>query len=148
MQSHSPAGTATISRRSNFPLGIPLPPALFVAALATDITYWRTADPLWSTMSSWLLLVGLVIACIAVLTELVRVLGDPGLRRERPAWAYLLGNGAAVLLSIVNFVFHVRDGYSAVIPAGPLLSVVVVVILVFTTWLGLRLASRRRAEEA
>jgi uncharacterized membrane protein len=57
----------------------------------------------------------------------------------------MLGNGAAVLLSVVNFVFHVRDGYSSVVPVGPLLSAAVVIVLLLTGWTGLRLVYRRRS---
>jgi uncharacterized membrane protein len=125
---------------------IPFPAALFFAALLTDVAYWRTADAQWTTMSSWLLLGGLVMASIALLAELIRVLGERDARRLRVAWIHLLGDGLAVLLSVVNFVFHVRDGYSAVVPAGPLLSAAVVLILLFTWWIGLALVRRRRAE--
>jgi uncharacterized membrane protein len=126
-----------IADRPVLPMRIRFPVALFVAALISDVAYWRTADPLWTTMSSWLLLGGLAIATAAVLSELIRVFGDQSLRRLRPAWIHLLGNGLAVLLSTLNFVFHVRDGYSAVVPAGPLLSAAVVLILLFTGWTGL-----------
>jgi uncharacterized membrane protein len=121
---------------------VPYPIAFFVAALFTDLTYWRTADPLWTTMSSWLLLGGLVMAGLAVLAGLIDFLRDRGLRRLRLAWMHLLGNGLAFLLSVLNFIFHVRDGYSAVVPAGPLLSAVVVLILLFTGWLGWDLVYR------
>jgi uncharacterized membrane protein len=109
---------------------VPFPTAMFVGALVTDLAYWRTADPLWSTISSWLLLVGLVIACVAVATGLVR-------RRLGP---HPVADGAAIALAMVNFIFHVRDGYSAVVPAGPLLSAATVLVLLSTVLTGRRLA--------
>jgi uncharacterized membrane protein len=111
------------------------PVAFFVAALLTDAAYWRTADPLWTTISGCLLLVGLVMATTSVLAELLRVLsrrGRRGRRRLRPASIHMLGNGLAVLLSVVNFEVHVHDGYSAVVPAGPLLSAAAVLLLLCT----------------
>ena len=120
----------------------PFPVALFSAALVTDLVYWASADPLWSTMSSWLLLGGLTLATIAVMAELVRVLGDPGFRRRRPIRVDVAGNALAVAVSVVNFIFHVRDGYSAVVPAGPLLSAAVVLILLLTGWVERRVARR------
>jgi uncharacterized membrane protein len=140
MDSRSPQAAATAAIPPILAMAIPFPATLFVAALLTDLAYWRTADPLWSTMSSWLLLAGLVVATAAVLAEMVRVLRGSEVRRVRPAWTHLLGNGAAVLLSVMNFVFHVRDGYSAVVPAGPLLSAAVVLVLLLSAWMvrGLR----------
>jgi uncharacterized membrane protein len=132
-------------RRLNLPiaaaLSIPFPAVLFATALFTDVAYWLTADPLWSTMSSWLLLAGLVIATLAFIAEVLRL---PGGLRRRSARIHLLGDGLAILLSILNFIFHVRDGYSAVVPAGPLLSAPVVLTLLFTRWTGSNPVRRHR----
>jgi uncharacterized membrane protein len=129
VQNGHPGGAA---RHPIHPALAPIPVGFFVVALFTDVTYWRTADPLWTTMSSWLLLAGLVMAGVAVIAGLIDLLGDRSLRRLRPVWLLVLGNGLAFLLSVLNFVFHVRDGYSAVAPVGPLLSAAVVLILLFT----------------
>ena len=145
MQSSRPSEAAGSPVRR---VGLSFPAALFVAALLTDLAYWRTADPQWSTMSSWLLLAGLVVGGIVVLVQLIRVLASPALRRLRPAWIYLVGDGLAVLLSILNFIFHVRDGYSAVVPAGPVLSAAVVLVLLFTGWIGRGLVRPQRVQAA
>ena len=118
------------------PTRIPFPAELFVVAFLTDIVFWQTGDPLWTTMSSWLLLAGLVMATAALALEWGRLLGDQPLRRSRRARVHMLGDGLAFALSVVNFVFHVRDGYSAVVPAGPLLSGAVVFILLSAGWVG------------
>ena len=55
----------------------------------------------------------------------------------RPGWLYIIGNLVAVLLALVNAFVHSRDGYTAVVPTGLILSAVVVVILAITsrtTW--------------
>lgn len=143
MPRRNPGVAGRIAGRPIQPMMIPYPIAFFVAALFTDLTYWRTADPLWTTMSSWLLLAGLVMAGCALLAELIRVLDHRSLQRRTAVWIHVLGNGLAFLLSAVNFVFHVRDGYSAVVPAGPLLSAAVVVILLLTGWTGLGLVYRQ-----
>ncbi len=126
----NPDAAAPPSDDGRGPLLVPFPTAMFVGALVTDLAYWRTADPLWSTMSSWLLLAGLVIACAAVATGFVRCRLGP----------HPVGDGAAIVLSIVNFIFHVRDGYSAVVPAGPLLSAAAVLVLLSTAFTEPRLA--------
>ena len=118
------------------PTWIPFPAELFVVAFLTDIVFWQTGDPLWTTMSSWLLLAGLVLATAALALEWVRQRGVQRLRCSRRARVHMLGDGLAFALSVVNFVFHVRDGYSAVVPAGPLLSGAVVFILLSAGWVG------------
>ncbi len=125
----NPAGAATIAGHSIHRALAPFPIAFFGAALCTDAVYWRTADPQWSTMSSWLLLIGLVVAGVAILPGLFDFIRDRSVRRTRPAWGHTLAGGLGFALAALNFVFHVRDGYSAVVPAGPFLSAVVVLIL-------------------
>ncbi len=123
------------------PPRIPFPAELFAIVLLTDIVFWKTGDPQWTTMSSWLLFAGLVLATAALASELIG-LRDPRLRRSRPARVHLLGDSLVFVLSLVNFVFHVRDGYSAVVPAGPLLSAAVVFIQLSAGWVGCGVTGR------
>jgi uncharacterized membrane protein len=60
------------------------------------------------------------------------------------AWPYAVGYVLAVLLSLINAFVHSRDGYTAVVPTGLTLSGLVLVILLFTGWVGWVLISRRR----
>jgi uncharacterized membrane protein len=48
----------------------------------------------------------------------------------------MAGNLTAVVLSVVNFIVHMRDGAMAVIPAGITLSAIVVLLLLFNGWMG------------
>ena len=57
----------------------------------------------------------------------------PGLE---PAWPYVLGNIVALLLAILNMMVHTHDGWTSVVPWGLTLSALVVVILLFTCWIG------------
>lgn len=134
----TPAGAGDYS-----PALVPYPFAIFAAALLTDLVYCLTADPLWSTMSSWLLLIGLATASAAVAAEFVRLLRNRRLRRARLAWLHLAVVSVAVPLAALDFVFHVRDGYSAVVPAGPVLSAIVVVLLLSTIWMRRALVQRQ-----
>src|SRR5882757_10263839 len=115
------------------------PIAYFTAAFVTDLVYWRTAAVLWETFSDWLITAGLVmtgVAGVAFLIDLMR-----GKQMKRLAWPYAVGYALAVLLSLLNAFVHSRDGYTAVVPAGLMLSGLVVVVLLLTAWVGAAFAN-------
>jgi uncharacterized membrane protein len=103
----------------------PFPVAYFTAALVTDFAYWRTAEVMWERFSVWLIAGGLVMSALVALAAVI----DLAFARQRPAWFRALGYTAAVLLSLLNVFVHSRDGYTAVVPTGMTLSVIVVAIL-------------------
>jgi uncharacterized membrane protein len=116
--------------------------AYFAGALVTDIVYWQMPDVLWERFSIWLILAGLVMAGLATVAYMIDLAGRK--RIERPAWPRVVGYALAVLLSVVNAFVHSRDGYTAVVPSGLTLSALVVVVLLFTAWVGMALANRQR----
>ena len=135
-------------RRSNHLAGIrpihrilaPFPVAYFVAALATDIAYWRTAEVMWERFSVWLIVGGLVISALVALAALI----DLAFTAQQPAWFRALSYAVAVLLSLLNVFVHSRDGYTAVVPAGvTLLAIVVAILLVYSVTAGWTLTDRR-----
>jgi uncharacterized membrane protein len=116
--------------------------ACFAGAFVTDLVYWRTAAVTWETFSDWLITVGLILAGLAIIAFVIDLVG--GKRIRNPAWPRAVGYVVAVLLSLLNAFVHSRDGYTAVVPTGLTLSALVVVILLFTGWMGRALRSRRR----
>jgi uncharacterized membrane protein len=58
----------------------------------------------------------------------------------------VIGYALAVFLSLVNAFVHSRDGYTAVVPTGLMLSGLVIVVLVLTALVGRALANRSRIE--
>src|SRR5580704_3873115 len=118
----------------------PFPVAYFAAALATDLAYWRTAEVMWERFSVWLIAGGLVMSALVALAAVI----DLAFARQRPAWTRALGYIVAVLLSIVNVLVHSRDAYTAVVPTGVTLSVIVVaILLVYSVTAGWTLTDRR-----
>jgi uncharacterized membrane protein len=115
-----------------------------VGALLSDITYASTAEPQWVNLSSWLLAIGLAGAFVAVIAGLIDFLWEPRIRRLENAWIHGIGNGIAVILSILNAFVHTHDGYTAVAPTGLTLSIIVVIILVITGWNGWSMVYRHR----
>jgi uncharacterized membrane protein len=115
---------------------IPFPIACFVGTLLTDITYWRTADMLWANFSSWLVTVGVILGWLAAIAGLIDFLGDRLIRMQPPAWPHVIGNVVALILATLNMFIHSRDGWTSVVPTGLILSLIVVLILLVTGWLG------------
>jgi uncharacterized membrane protein len=121
---------------------VPVPFVCFVATLATDIVYCRTAAMLWADMSAWLLVIGLIFSLFAATAGLIDFLGDHRIRELRAAWIHGVGNVVALILSIFNALIHTRDAYTSVVPAGLILSALVVAILLVTGWSGRTLVYR------
>ena len=115
--------------------------AYFVGALATDLVYWRMPDVMWERFSIWLITVGLIMAGLAAIAYTIDLLG--GRQIDRPAWPRVVGYGLAVLLSLLNAFVHSRDGYTAVVPTGLVLSGLVVAVLILTAGVASALANRR-----
>ncbi len=115
---------------------VPIPIFCFFATLVTDIVYWQTAAMMWANMSAWLLLVGLTVSLFAVIAGFIDFFSDRRIRELRSAWIHVLGNSAALILSIVNSMIHSRDAYTSVVPSGLILSALVVAILLVTGWNG------------
>jgi uncharacterized membrane protein len=116
--------------------------AYFAGALVTDLVYWQTPDVMWERFSIWLIAAGLVLAGLATIAYVVDLAGSRQV--ERPAWPGVAGYALAVLLSLINAFVHSRDGYTAVVPTGLMLSGLVIVVLLLTAWVGMALANRHR----
>ena len=102
---------------------------------------------IWESFSDWLITVGLIMAGFAIIAFVIDFIGGKQIRAL--SWPYAVGYALAVLLSLINAFVHSRDSYTAVVPTGLTLSAPVVVILLFTGWVGWAPISRRRvAREA
>jgi uncharacterized membrane protein len=142
MASTNPRSTLSLGGRPLHAMLVPIPLVCFVATLITDIVYWKTAAMLWADMSAWLLLVGLIVSVFAAPAGMIDFFGDPGIRARRAAWIHGIGNVTALILAIFNCMIHTRDAYTSVVPSGLILSALVVVILLVTSWNGWTLVYR------
>lgn len=116
--------------------------AYFTGALVTDLGYWQMPDVLWERFSIWLIAAGLIMAGLAAVAYVIDLAG--GRQIDTPAWPRVVGYALAVLLSLMNAFVHSRDGYTAVVPTGLMLSGLVIVVLLLTAWVGMALANRPR----
>lgn len=140
----NPQSTAKIAGHPLHPMLIPFPVAFFVATLATDLAFWRTADTFWFTAGEWLLVAGVVMALLAATMGFIDFLGDQRIRALTAAWAHFLGNLTIVLLEAVNWYRRYDIGPDAVLPTGVVLSAIAVGGLLITGWLGWHMVYRHR----
>ncbi|WLS80756.1 hypothetical protein Q3V30_09875 [Erwinia pyri] len=121
----------------------PVPLGFFVAAWIFDIIYVYSTEVFWTHAASWLIAFGLILAIIPRLINLVQVwVGHAypqGSAVKLHFWAWLL----AIVLAILNAFIHSRDAY-AVVPAGVILSTLVVLLLLFSN---VQYALRTRTQE-
>jgi len=105
--------------------------ALFLGALLSDIAYFRTYEIQWNNFSSWLLAGGLVIGAFAFLCGIVALF-----RSRRRAWPAVHGLLllAAWVLGVIDALVHAKDAW-ATMPAGLVLSVIVVVLACAALWI-------------
>jgi uncharacterized membrane protein len=130
------SSTAHVARHPIHPMLVPFPIVCFIGALVTDVAYYATAEIMWADFSSWLLVVGVIMGVLAAIAGLIDFLGNRLIRAQTPAWPHLIGNLLVLVLSFFNVLIHQRDGWTAVVPAGLTLSIIVVLILPITGWLG------------
>jgi uncharacterized membrane protein len=98
---------------------------------------------MWADFSAWLLVIGVITGALAAVAGAIDFFGNRLIRAQTPAWPHMLGNLLVLLLSAFNALVHTRDAWTSVVPTGLILSVIVVLILPVTGWLGWEMVYRR-----
>jgi uncharacterized membrane protein len=88
--------------------------------------------------------VGLITAALAAVVGLIDVMGDDRIRNLSDTWFHAGGNVVAVLIELYNWYSRYQYGKEAIVPTGLILSLLVVVILLFTGWKGWEMVYRHR----
>lgn len=107
--------------------------SLFLGALLSDAAYASSYDIQWNNFASWLIAGGLVFAGIALLFAIVDLFRP---RRRAPGiivYAVLLL--ATWVVGFLNALMHARDAWASM-PAGLILSIIVIVLASAATWFG------------
>ncbi|HEY7807339.1 MAG TPA: DUF2231 domain-containing protein [Croceibacterium sp.] len=124
---------------------VPFPIVCFTGALLSDIVYSDSPQVQWTNFSQWLLAIGLIIGVLAAIFGLIDFLAA-GRTRPRIGWFHLLLNAIVLVLALFNNLVHSRDGWTGVVPTGLFLSVITVLLMVVSGFLGWRMAYRRVGE--
>ncbi|WAL58249.1 DUF2231 domain-containing protein [Thermocoleostomius sinensis] len=136
--------TVAIAGHPLHPLLVTFPIAFLTAVLATDLAYWFTDDEFWARASVWLIGAGIVTGLIAALTGMLDFLKIDRVRQHNAGWFHMVGNVAALVLSLVNLGLRWGNTTGAILPIGLLLSLVVATLLGLTGWYGAELIYRHK----
>jgi uncharacterized membrane protein len=120
------------------------PLAFFVGAFVTDLAYAATAEMQWANFSVWLIAAGVVMGLLAAVAGIVDALLNRrrGIRARRPL-PHSLATLAMMALAVLNGFVHSRDAWTSVVPTGLILSAIVAVLAVATSWMGYALDARQ-----
>lgn len=105
---------------------------LFLGALLNDIAYFKTYEIQWSNFASWLIAGGLLFCGLALLFALGNLIRT----RAGRSGLYVLLLLATWVLGLINAFEHAKDAWAAM-PFGLILSVLVTLLSVVSTWVGL-----------
>lgn len=106
---------------------------LFLGAMLSDLAYSATYQIQWTNFASWLIAGGLVFGAFAVVWAVIDLFRID--RRGPRALLYALLVLATWILGFINALIHAKDAWAAM-PAGLILSVIVVVLACTATWVG------------
>ncbi len=120
---------------------VPFPIVCFTGALLADIAYYNSGGQVqWANFAEWLLAFGELFGAVAALFGLIDLLRTPRGARPTAAWFHFAGSATLLTLGLFNNLVHTRDGWTGIVPMGLTLSVLSVIVLVVTGFLGHRLA--------
>ena len=122
------------------------PLAFFTGALVSDIAYLNTAEMQWANFSVWLIAGGLLMGVLAAIVGIVDAIANRGRQRARRPWPHSVGTALMMALALLNAFIHSRDAWTSVVPTGIILSAIVSVLAIATSWSGYALEARQEAK--
>ena len=124
------------------PMLIVFPLGLLATSLIFDIIHWITGNGFFSVVAFWMITAGVIGALLAAIFGLIDWIALPsGTRAKRIGLWHGLGNVVIVLLFIVSWLIRLNAQSNPNVFAS-ILSIVGVVLALFTGWLGGELVDR------
>lgn len=140
----NPRSTAQLMGHPIHPMLVPFPIAFFTATLVCDLIYRQTGELFWFTATQYLLGAGIIMALVAAVAGFTDFLGDARIRAITVAWWHMLGNLLLVVIQALNWYRRHDLGAQAVVSTGLMLSLVAVLVMLVTGWLGWEMVYRKR----
>lgn len=140
----NPRSTASIAGHPIHPMIVTFPIAFFVGAFVCDLVFWRSGSAMWATGALWLIGFGLIMAAVAAVLGVTDFIGDHRVRAISDAWWHGGANVIVVLIELYSWYARYTQGADAIVPTGLVLSLVAVIILLFSGWKGGELVFRHR----
>lgn len=135
------ATPASIARHPIHPMLVPLPIGLWIFSLVCDLVFrFGSSDLVWDLLAFYTMLGGLIGALLAAVPGFIDFLSLNDPRVKRIALTHLLLNLTVVALYAVNLWLRTTSPPGAGLPV--LLSVVAVLLLSVSGWLGGELVFR------
>ena len=106
---------------------------LFLGALLSDWAYSSTYQVQWINFASWLIAGALPFVGLALLWSLIDALRAD--RRGTSRWLPVALLVATFILGVVNALVHAKDAW-ATMPAGLILSIIVLLLAIASAWAG------------
>ena len=128
-----PRSTAQIAGHPIHPMLVQFPIVCFILTFIFDIVYTRGQTEV-APYANWILAIGLVMAALAAVAGLTDFLGDKRIQGS-DAVKHMLANVTAVILEVVNLVLRWNNP-DFIGSTGVYISGIVVLILVYSGWLG------------
>ena len=144
----NPKSTASIAGHPIHPMLVSFPIAFFAGTLVCDLVYQSNPDPFWLTATLYLLGAGVIMALVAAIFGFIDFLGDARIRALNIAWGHMLGNLLLVSLQAINWYRRYDMGEAAIPNLGVSLSVLAVLIMLVTGWLGWEMVYRKHVAVA
>ena len=108
---------------------IPVPIVCFAGALVTDVVYASSAFLMWLHFSEWLIAAGIAFGIIAGIVLLIELVTSRAIRGAPGGWGHVALFYVGVVVEVFNALVHTADGWTAVVPAGLILSIIGAVLM-------------------
>jgi uncharacterized membrane protein len=115
---------------------VTLPIGFLIGALLSDLAFYGAGDSFWARASAWLIGAGLVSGAVAAIAGFIDFIASSAIRSISLVWYHFIGNAIALVLSAISLYLRLSGDMTTVTGTQLALSILVVIIIAVTGWLG------------